>query len=88
MWPTYGTGWSRRTEGNLYQPHSLELLHLTYCTYRAHTVRVLLHYTHYTYCTEGNLLFLGLAYFLYNKTKALQAPAQPAAGAAQAQSVD
>ena len=49
---------------------------------------MLLHYTHYTYCTEGNLLFLGLAYFLYNKTKALQAPAQPAAGAAQAQSVD
>merc|ERR1740124_1681077 len=29
------------------------------------------------YFTEGNLVFLGIAYFLYNKAEALQPPAQP-----------
>ena len=44
------------------------------------------------YFTEGNLVFLGVAYFLYNKMypKGLQPPAQqpPPAGAAQPQRVD
>jgi hypothetical protein len=49
------------------------------------------------YFTEGNLAFLGIAYFLYNKFKPPQPGAQPgaqpppagaAAGAAQPQRVD
>ena len=46
------------------------------------------------YFTEGNLVFLGIAYFLYNKAKGLQPPpagaaaAGAAAGAAQPQRVD